>query len=183
MKKTLLLAGVACLVSSVASAQDYNLKPYVGLDYAYDKAKLGGEASSLDDSFNSGIINVGSRFNENFGLEAFYQMADENKEHIAANEIKTKFSAYGLDAYGYMPMGCDKKVDLLGSVGLANYDLEVKGADGKHTQDKIGYRFGLGAQYNFTEQFAARVMARYSYIGADSVNNLQEVTAGVRYTF
>lgn len=43
MKKTLLLAGVACLFSFGANAADYSLselRPYVGLDYVYTDANI-----------------------------------------------------------------------------------------------------------------------------------------------
>lgn len=43
MKKTLLLAGVACLFSFGANAADYNmrdLRPYIGIDYIYTNANI-----------------------------------------------------------------------------------------------------------------------------------------------
>ena len=49
MKKTLLLAGVACIFSYNANAMNISsdLKPYIGLDYVYSKADFKGEASRL----------------------------------------------------------------------------------------------------------------------------------------
>lgn len=181
MKKTLLLAGVACLVSLSANAFEY--KPYVGIDYAYDKADFKKEAKDLKDGFNSGIINAGARFGDYMGLEAFYQMSGDRKTHGEDYNVKASFEAYGVDAYGYMPLGCDKTFDLLASVGVANYDTEIKGEDAKEDKSRVGYRFGLGAQYNITENIAARVMGRYNYLGMSNLDNFQEVTAGVRYTF
>ena len=81
-----------------------------------------------------------------------------------------------------MPIGCSG-FNLLGTIGLANYDLEVKGAGDKDTWTRVGYRAGIGAQYDFNENWAARVVGRYSYIGTKAVDNLKEVTAGIRYTF
>ena len=52
----------------------------------------------------------------------------------------------------------------------------------KH-QNRIGYRAGIGAQYDFNENWAIRVMGRYTYLGMSRVNNLKEVTAGLKYTF
>lgn len=182
MKKTLLLAGVACLLSFNASAQEF--RPYVGLDYAYDKADFKKEAKSLDDGFNSGIINAGVRMGDYYGLEAFFQQSGERKTHFTGEDVKAKFNAYGLDAYGYMPLGCEKKFDLLASLGLAAYDTTVKGLpEGKYDKQRMGYRMGIGAQYNFTENMAARVMGRYNYLGMSQLDNFSEVTAGVRYTF
>ena len=52
MKKTLLLAGVACIFSYNANAMNISsdLKPYIGLDYVYSKADFKGEASRLEKS-------------------------------------------------------------------------------------------------------------------------------------
>lgn len=181
MKKTLLLAGVACLLSFNASAQEF--RPYVGVDYAYDKADFKKEAKDLDDGFNSGIVNAGVKMGDYAGLEAFYQLAGTRKTHFNDYDVKAKFSAYGVDAYGYLPLGCEKKFDLLASLGIANYDTEIKTPESKDSKDRMGYRFGLGAQYSFTDNIAARVMGRYNYLGMSKLDNFAEVTAGLRYTF
>jgi opacity protein-like surface antigen len=117
------------------------------------------------------------------GLEGFYQQSGQRKRSTSDGSYKTEFLAYGLDLYGYEPILCGN-VNLLGSLGLANYRVRFKYPDisGQH-QNRIGYRFGIGAQYNLTENWAVRVMGRYNYLGMDRLNNLKEVTAGLRYTF
>ncbi len=87
-----------------------------------------------------------------------------------------------MDIYGYLPMGCSD-FSLLGTVGAANYDLEIKNGPSKETSSRIGYRAGVGAQYKFNENWSARIVGRYSYIGTKQVDNLMEATAGIRYTF
>lgn len=185
MRKTLLLAGVACLISaSAANAMDYNgFRPYVGLDYAYDDVDFKKEAKPINNDFSSGIISVGTKFNNYSSVEAFYQMAGEEKGRSDNVPYKGKFSAYGLDALGHMPLGCEQKVELLGSLGLGIYDINIKKDGVKNSSDKVGYRIGLGAQYNFTDNIAARVMARYNYLGMANLHSMNEVTAGIRYTF
>lgn len=185
MKKTLLLASAACIFSFGANAMDLSaeMKPYVGLDYAYSHADVKKDTKIKKD-YNSGVLNAGVRMGEYSGLEAFYQQSGERKVNDGElGKIKSEFYAYGLDAYGYMPMGCEKKVNLLGSIGLANYNMKVKVPGGDRDKQKVGYRFGLGASYDLTENWSARIMGRYSYIGARDIKNLQEITAGVRYTF
>ncbi len=182
MKKTLLLAGVACLMSFGAQAQPYDVKPYIGLDYAYDHADFKKDAKSLKNDFNSGIINAGVRM-ENVGLEGFFQMSGKNKNRRPNDTIRTKFNAYGLDMYGYMPLGCEQKFELLGSLGVGIYDIEMKGDNRKDDTTRVGYRAGIGAQYNFNENVAARIMGRYNYIGSGKLHSMNEVTAGVRYSF
>lgn len=186
MKKTLLLAGVACLFSFAANASEY--KPYVGLDYAFSNANIKKEYN-LEKNYNSGIINAGVKMGDYVGLEAFFQQSSEEKKRLSAVEdVKSKFNAYGLDVYGYMPVPeCNETFNLLGSLGIANYNIEAKyngvGAEGKVDKNRMGYRAGVGAQYNFSENWAARVMGRYTYLGSKSLKDLKEVTAGVRYTF
>ena len=76
---------------------------------------------------------------------------------------------------------------MLGSVGLAQYDVESKIRLGALSEspdeDGLGIRFGAGAQYNFNEHLAARAMIRYSDIDVEGVDKIVDLTAGVRYTF
>ncbi len=187
MKKTLLLAGVASVLSFGASATEYNwmneYDPYIGADYVYSYGKFGGTARGAKKSYNSGAVNLGIRMYDYLGLEAFYQQSGERKNHRADGEFKTQFLAYGADLYGYAPVYCSG-FNFLGSLGLANYRFKFKYPDvsSKH-QERIGYRAGVGMQYDFNEHWAARVMGRYTYIGMARVNNLKEVTAGLRYSF
>ncbi len=186
MKKTLLLAGVACLISATAAnAMSYReIKPIVGLDYAYTDADFKKESKGLNNDFNSGILSVGTKIGEFSSVEAFYQMAGEKKTNKDAAKYKAKFSAYGIDAYGHMPLGCERKFELLGSLGLGIYDIDVKKDGGKVVDtNRVGYRIGLGAQYNFTENVAGRIMGRYNYIGNGQLHSMNEVTAGIRYAF
>ena len=182
MKKTLLLAGVACLMSFNAHAQTYDVKPYVGLDYAYDRADFKKDAKDLKKGFNSGIINAGVRM-EDIGIEGFFQVSGENKNHRTDNTVKTKFNAYGLDMYGYLPLGCEKKFELLGSLGAGIYDIHMKDNSSKHNTTRVGYRAGIGAQYDFNDNISARLMYRYTQLGMKEVKNLNEVVAGLRYSF
>ena len=198
MKKSLLLAGIAASIFST-SANAIELKPYVGLDYSYSKASTNDIVvegvqvpnNLFEDSFNSLSVNLGTKFNKNFGIEAFYQKSDEEKGEmsalsiaghpIATDRLETSFEAYGIDAQGYLPL--NKKVDLIGSLGLGQYDFEIKGFGYKESEDELGYRLGAGAQYNFNENIAIRGMIRHVLIDSDAVDDITEFSAGVRYTF
>lgn len=188
MKKTLLLAGVACVFSLQAKAgywtDIYNeMHPYIGADYVYSNIKFGGPAQHMRDSYHSPSINIGARMYGYLGLEGFYQQAFKEKKTIDGDKHETEFLAYGMDMYGYMPIMCSQ-FNLLGSLGLANYRFSFKYPDiASKSQNRIGYRAGIGMQYDFNEHFAFRMMGRYSYLGMSRVNNLKEVTAGLRYMF
>jgi len=194
MKKTLLLAGVACLFAANANAQldnKHNMKwygkeitPYIGVDYAYDRAAYRKEAKQLKKDYNSFVVNLGVRTMRYAGLEAFFQQSGNIKSlKHTGNEVKTKFYAFGADLYGYLPIGCDG-FNLLGAVGLANYNVKAKYQQGgEYDKDRLGLRIGGGMQYDFTDHFAARVMGRYNHIGSKQLKNLKEVTVGMRYSF
>lgn len=187
MKKTLLLAGVASVLSFNAHAAYYNwmqeYEPYIGADYVYSYGKFGGSARAMKKSYHSGAANLGIRMYDYLGLEAFYQQSGERKNHKAEGDYKSEFLAYGGDLYAYAPVYCSG-FNLLGSLGLANYRVRFQYPDvkSKH-QNRIGYRAGVGMQYDFNEHWAARVMGRYTYLGMARLNNLKEVTAGLRYSF
>ena len=189
MKKVMLLASAAILLSTAVQAAEIN--PYMGLDYAYSKADYKTDKATWDESlkedYNSLAFNLGMRPSQYFSLEGFFQQSaeakgDKSSARIYGDRIKSKFYAFGLDAYGYLPVGCDG-LSLLGTVGLANYNFKVESDAGSNDKNHMGYRAGLGLQYDMNENWAMRLVGRYSYIDSREVDNLQEVVAGIRYTF
>ena len=185
MRKTLILAGVACILSAnAAHALDFKtFNPTIGLDYAYSDADFKKESKDLNNKFSSGIISLGTKIGDYSSVEAYWQMSADKKTNTDTAKYKARFSSYGVDAYGHLPLGCEQKVELLGSLGLGIYDISIKKDGEKSTTDRVGYRLGLGAQYNFTEHFSGRIMGRYNYIGNGQLHSFNEVTAGIRYTF
>lgn len=186
MKKTLLLSGIACLAAVNANAMSWNLsdyRPYIGADYVYSYAKQGSDARHLKDDFNSGKANLGMQFYQNWDLEFSYQQSGELKSRggFEGHRVKNYFSSYALDLYGKYPMFCTK-LNLVATAGAAIYHMKYKGLP-KKSFDRVGYRVGAGLQYDFNKYWAARVIGRYSYIGADYTDNLKEVTAGLQYRF
>ena len=100
MKKTLLLAGVASILSFSANAAEFNLmrdwQPYVGAEYVYSNAKLGGKAHAMRKAYNSGAVNIGARMYDYYGLEAFYQQSGGRKKNKDDGAYKSEFLAYGV---------------------------------------------------------------------------------------
>lgn len=201
MNKTLLLAGAACLISLSANAAEISFQPYVGMDYSYSKLKYDDIKSSIDgypvvfdsnnmkDTNNSLSLVAGAKFHPNFGAEIFYQKSDEQDKTRRADGLmakySTKFTAYGLDAIGYLPVA--DKTEILGAVGLAQYKVKGKvGGNviyGSGDEDGLGVRLGAGAQYNFTDHIGARAMLRYVVLDNEWVDNITEFSLGIRYTF
>lgn len=188
MKKILLLSGAALLLATNAEAMGHNsymseLKPYIGAEYVYSKAKLGGTAGSMKDNFNSMKGDLGIEWYKNMDTEFSYQQSWQvkNKNAFEGRSVKQRFAAYAMDLYGKMPIMCSPLSAVL-TGGLALYDVTQKGLPDKSFQ-RVGYRIGGGMQYDMSDHWAARVIGRYSYVGANRLNNLKEVTAGLLYRF
>lgn len=188
MKKTLLLAGVAGLLASNVYASE--VKPYVGLDYIYSGIDFedSSDESVFEDNLSSLALSTGARFHKNFGMEAFYQQSESaDKNILGVADSKIKFKAYGIDAIGYLPL--DNQLELLGTIGLAQYDADVTasvpaaGIYGSESEDGLGVRIGAGVQYNINEQVALRATGRYVFTDIDGVDGLTEFSAGIRYSF
>ena len=184
MKKSLLLSSaIACFMAHNANAMNLmEMRPYVGAEYVYSHAKQGSFAQRAKENFHSGKFDLGIEWMKNIDTEFSYQMSGELKSNSTFNEkMEASFEAYALDVYGKYPLMCSP-LSAVGTLGGAIYHTEYKGLPGKGTT-KVGYRAGVGMQYDFNEHISARVIGRYSYIGTDYLNNLMEVNAGLLYRF
>ena len=187
MKKIYLIAATVSAIAVNAQANDWNMqdmlvRPYVGADYIFTHAKHGGYAKRAKKDYNSWAVNLGTEISQYASLEGFFQQAFDRKTHLGTDTIKSEFYALGLDLYGRAPVMCSG-FNLLASVGLADYNIKYKFTRGSEDKQRVGYRGGIGFSYDFTDHISMRVMGRYSYIGMASLDNLMEVTAGLRYTF
>jgi opacity protein-like surface antigen len=182
-----------------AYKEDYSVnkvRPYIGFDIGRTYAKLTDtdDEDLFKDKNNSISGVIGLKFNKNFGLEAFYQQSDKAKKSvdygIAQMSTSLQYSAYGADFLGYLPVSQDFEV--LASLGLAQYDLKAKASghlygipfSEKDSEDSLGYRFGLGLQYNINQHLALRTMAHYIQLDKDeAIKHLTEISLGLRYMF
>ena len=192
MNKLLLsLCGAACFftTSNAFAADDWEYIPYIGMDYLYSdvnyKASKGVDHNAYH---NSGSFNVGTTMGKYFGTELFVQRSDTYKKEIELGvNDKNQFNAYGLDMIGYLPFGCDLKFNLIASFGIGEYHMRSKNRDlgqKKYTDHGFGWRTGLGAQYNFDENWSARMVARHvNFDGIHAADHMMEYTAGIRYYF
>lgn len=202
MKKTLLLAGVACLFAAQAMAEtgNYFFKPYLGLDYVHswleiDKEEiLDTEQKLAKDKVSAGSFSLGAKFHQNFAIEAFYMQSAKSKKtsnfpnYNASMKTDVKYKVFGADLIGSAPIY--NNLEFLGSIGAGYYRFSENAKayvnsneilDFSHSSHKWGLRLGIGAQYNFNEHIAARVMVHNSRI--DSYDSVTDVTAGLRYYF
>lgn len=198
MKKTLLLAGVAC-VFAASAANAIEIKPYVGLDYNYSDAgiahhdKVWGyneKFNAQENNYDSASVVAGAKFGHNFGLEAFFQQSqNETRQFYGKNT--SRIQSYGIDALGYLPLGCEQKFELIGSVGVGSYELKTRAmntdgesyAERRSKDEGFGYRVGAGLQYNVTENVAVRGMYRHVVVEGSDLDYMNEYSAGIRYAF
>lgn len=211
MRKTLLLAGVACLFAAQAQAADYFFQPYVGLDYVHSWTDVvteeiddGTEIKENKDNLNAGAISLGAKFHPNFAVEAFYQQSDKAKKNLGdfvyvddvsgdAYDVnlktEVKYKAFGMDLLGSIPVY--DKLEVLGSLGAGYYKVNYKviaksggivGTD-SDSDNKWGIRIGAGLQYNFDEHISARMMLRNTNTRIEGYKNITDITAGIRYYF
>ncbi|MBP3687099.1 MAG: porin family protein [Alphaproteobacteria bacterium] len=177
------------------------IRPYIGVDIATTKMKFSSVKDEDGDSFNykevlpasytAYSLNAGAKFNQNFGIEAFIQQSsEETKTDDWDYKEKIQFNAIGIDLIGYLPVS--HELELLASLGLAQYNFNLKEEIDyddyyeweKSTLNTIGYRFGIGAQYNINEHIALRAMARYiKFSDDDIIKNMTELSLGLRYMF
>ena len=190
MKNTLtaLLAAVSVMtLASGSSALEYN--PYVGVSYNYSDVNSKGIGGAYNPNFNSGTISLGTSYNKYFGTEIFYQISDNYGKDLEGGKLGSNFQAYGIDLYGYLPMGCDQVFSLLGTAGVAEYQFKHKvslpGVERDTNKDNgLGWRAGLGAQYSISNNVDIRAIARYvNFNKLEAMDHMMEYTIGLKYNF
>ena len=182
MKKTLLLAGVASIFA--LSAQAVELTPYFGADYNYTMThRVKSYNGAVSPNYHSGTLSFGLKTLPYLSFEMFAEYA----KHERSNHIRTNYHGYGIDALGVLPFGCDKRWELLGTLGLGRYYSEIKDKPAGTSDSTYdwGYRFGGGIQYNITDNWAARAMYRHVIFNKHhfAFTNLDVISLGVRYSF
>lgn len=181
MNKNIALLAAVSAIALATSANALEFRPYVGAQYNLTSPSVK-YMPNMD--MHTYSVFVGTDYNRYFGTEVFYQ--NSNKWHKVVNGAKTKvdFAAYGLDAYGYLPLGCDRVWSLLGTAGIANYDFDGDQGAGKEEDNGLGYRLGAGLQYNVTNNIAVRGLVRYIWADKlDMMDHMMEYSLGVKYSF
>ena len=171
-----------CYSSNTFASENFDYTAYVGLDYAFSDAK----AKGVEPGYNLLNFNVGTKYNNFFGTEAFFeQSSTDTKKFNASDKLKTSYRAYGIDVFGYLPLGCYHTFDLLGTVGLGEYVFKEKINNEKHNSEHAwGYRAGVGIVYNIDENVSMRAVARYVGLNdITKIDHLYEYSVGLRYHF
>ncbi len=178
MKNTLALMAAVSAFAFAANANAIEYTPYVAADYTYTDMQNTAEV-------NGGKIALGTEYNKYFGTEVFYQRTGSDRVHSDGATDEYSLQSYGLDAYGYLPLGCDQTFALVGTAGFAFEDVKYKYEDhNRKTEHGVGYRLGAGAEYAINSNVSVRALYRYTFTdqlgGLDHIN---EYSLGVKYAF
>ncbi len=178
MKNTLALMAAVSAFAFAANASALEYTPYVAADYTYTDSHTGGE-------YNGGKVALGTEYNKYFGTEVFYQRTGSDRIHSEDGTNEFSLQSYGLDAYGYLPLGCEQTFALVGTAGFAFEDYKYKFEEmNRKTEHGYGYRLGAGIEYDLTSNLSVRALYRYTFM--DKVNGLDhsdEYSLGVKYAF
>lgn len=216
IKLTLLSVATALTMASLPAQAQETFKPYVGFDvqrtiFDYKNIDMGGgdylQADRfIEDSLDGFNIHAGVRLHKNFGVEAgYFRTKNETKDTPAGTEVgsiggapavnlvpihsKVQVQGITLDTMGYLPLGTEERVELIGTAGLswskAKVSADFPGVGTfNDNSSEIGFRLGAGAQFHATEHISVRGLVRYQTADFDNyVDNAWNYSVGLNYNF
>lgn len=169
-------------------------------DVAGSFAGLGAGGGSIDRNDSGWGLKLGYRMNPNWGVEAAYnefgKFGYSTTTTTPAGSISGDYKpkAFSLSGLGFWPLGTGSKWSLYGKVGLARTELErnVGSASaglgaGSAKERNTGLVLGLGANYDISERWFARVgwdrFTRLGDTGSTGRGDLDYLNAGVGFRF
>jgi OOP family OmpA-OmpF porin len=193
------LVAAACAASGAVHAQSstntqkqrdsfipYTQQGYFGLSGGrsnYDlNAGPAGTGLGFDDSDSAWKLSTGGYFHPNAGVELSYLNA--GKAHRLGGT--TKAQGVNLSLIGRAPL--NEQFDLFGKVGTTYGRTRTSGFSGLGVNtgkdSGFGLSYGLGARWNFNQQWAAVVeWERHKFHFADDNSGVKMTTVGVQYKY
>ncbi|MFN9470268.1 outer membrane beta-barrel protein [Acidovorax sp.] len=193
------LVAAACAASGAVHAQSstntqkqrdsfipYTQQGYFGLSGGrsnYDlNAGPAGTGLGFDDSDSAWKLSTGGYFHPNAGVELSYLNA--GKAHRLGGT--TKAQGVNLSLIGRAPL--NEQFDLFGKVGTTYGRTRTSGFSGLGVNtgkdSGFGLSYGLGARWNFNQQWAAVVeWERHKFHFADDNSGVKMTTLGVQYKY
>ncbi len=167
---------------------------------------ISGYDFGTDDLINPNTVgftaNIGAQFNKYLGAELFLNYTASTAEvsfydnyATVVATMKNNGSSFGIgaDVIGSLQIS-DSDFSMLGSIGGGYYNFKLKvnyedylykysdSGNEKH----FGFRLGIGGQYAFTDNFAARTLVRYVIINSDEqdlIKGMLDWSIGLKCTF
>ena len=112
-----------------------------------------------------------------------FLVSNQNETRTFYDRTTSRIQSYGIDALGYIPLGCDQKFELVGGLGIGSYELKTRSEEYRDKDEGIGYRMSAGVQYNVTDNMAIRGMYRHVIVNGSDLDRINEYSAGIRYMF
>ena len=212
--KTFALSAVAVLAMSTFAMAGGDIAPvepvmeevvapdesgfYVGLAYGY--ADLSQDYSSdrwsekIEDNFDTIMLQAGYKFNQYFAVEGRYWDAVGDGDWTdtwqgGSSGSNSDLSAWGVYVKPMYPVTEEFDVYALLGYGNVDYDSHYGQEDPVHDLDDEGFQWGLGASYEFRDNFAvfADYVELYNdnkiYDGENLDSTIYTVNIGVTYKF
>ncbi len=187
MMKTAFAAAALLAATGAAQAQ---VGPYIGADYVYSAVDYADDNGDyLEDKLHGVSPYVGVQISDYVGVEASYLKTEKAEKDFAPGaRSKVSMEGYGIDVVGTLPLTEDNGVALLASAGVGRYEAKVSTntpiGNGSGSDKDTGYRAGLGAQFQLTDNLGVRAMARYIDVDFDDVaDHVVTGSLGLNYKF
>ena len=166
---------------------------YLGASAGRTSVDLDTTGTTSSDETDTGFkVFAGYAFNKNFAIEGGY--ADLGNALLGDNTLpifaEFNSSAWFLDLLGSVPLNND--FSLFARAGIAGTNVEVTGTipglgSASFEEDVTVFKFGVGAQYAFTQNLVARAeWERYRDVEAPiglGKSDIDVVSAGLQYHF
>ncbi len=182
MKKITILLITAFLTatgSNTASADSYDYKPYVGIDYAYSRTN----AFGVRPQHHTGYLRLGSDYSKYFATELFAGQSTQDTNRVNEYSLKTRYQAYGLDLLAFLPVYGDFSLAVTAGIGEYIYKTKFSPTD-NHREHGYGYRFGGGVKYAWNKHWQTRVICRHiEFDHLKGYNHALEYSFGMEYHF
>ena len=162
----------------------YTQQGYLGLSGGRSNYDLNAGPSGLgfDDSDSAWKLTTGGYFHPNAGVELSYLNA--GKAHRLGGT--TKAQGINLSLVGRAPL--NEQFDLFGKVGTTYGRTRTSGFSGLGVatgkDSGFGLSYGVGARWNFNQQWAAVVeWERHKFHFSDENSGVKMTTLGVQYKY
>jgi OmpA-OmpF porin, OOP family len=193
MKIITIVALLFGFVATPVLAADNTGKFYMGADYGWVTLTDTNPGGTDFPNPSSLRFSGGYHFSPMFAAEVGYAIIGDSTLSTPSGDATLKNSAFQVSAVGSFPVS--SSFDLIGKVGLSFNSNKASGTgaySGIDTSNsKTSLMFGLGAQYNVSEQFGIR--AQYEDFGKTTISSnlsgsswdsgIKQFSVGVVYNF
>ena len=209
VKMKYLIFLIMSLMTVSAQAEEAKLlkaAPIVGIGVTTSSVSF--DDTTLEDMFgdkNTGFyISGGAIINDVVSFEAFYQKSDEKSKtsgpwvdedgDVLNAHTKLSYEAYGVDAKLFIPTAVEG-FKVFGTAGLAEYKFKGKMTSDyelyepiteTETERLLGYRLGVGAEYQLTKHISANLAGRvisFEDKTDATFDSMTELSVGIKYMF